>query len=286
MPPSVRDWRGLASARKSLLTIIRRFEPDIVHCHGLRSALVTLISGARPVVTVHGWGQHPTDPPGYNLIRRISLHLAPFLCEAVIAAFPGLRGWRFIPHASPRLKESRVLRLNLRDAIPTFLWLGRLDEPKRPDLFIRAIAQLSGALAVRGLVAGTGPLEGELRQLAGVSGAPVQFLGQVDDPSSALARAWGVVMLTRFQAPSLAAQEAMWCGRPVIATTSPGMRWLVGETGFLVEGLGDLVDALRKCARRETADPLGKAARARIVSILDPDSPWPVVSELYERVTS
>lgn len=129
--------------------------------------------------------------------------------------------------------------------------LGRLSRHKRVDLALRALAALSARRPhlVADVVGGGAEL-GELRVLAEELGIAtrVRFHGRVDEAEKhrLLARAdvhlcasdaegWGQVVL-----------EAAGHGVPTVARDVPGLRDSVraGETGWLVSGAADEVDAL------------------------------------------
>jgi glycosyltransferase involved in cell wall biosynthesis len=99
--------------------------------------------------------------------------------------------------------------------------VSRLDQPKRIDLLIRAMAYVKADIELR--IAGTGPQEQALRDLA--AGDPrVRLMGFLNDAE--LARAYGGARAVLF-APSeedygFITLEAMLSGKPVITTTDAG----------------------------------------------------------------
>lgn len=288
IPSTVRALRSDIEAARQLRELASRRHPDVVHCHGLRSFVITRLGARlRAFVTLHGTGQPAGDPRGYGVLRGLGVRAARRLAVGAFSAEPGIAGWRFLPHASPLLRTLEVIPEAPVDGPPEFLWLGRLDtRQKRPDLFVEALAAANERVAVRGLVAGTGPDEEAVRRTAEALGAPVEFLGHRPDVSALLARARAVVLLSRFEAVPFALQEAMWSGRPVVASRLPGADWLVGDGGELVGTVDETAEALVKLASPEVASAGGAAAARRIRTLLTPDDPWPQVEAAYVRATT
>lgn len=153
-----------------------------------------------------------------------------------------------------------------------FVTASRLDGPKRIDLLIRALR--ASSVDVPLLIAGTGPEEARLRELAG--GDPrIRFLGFVPDEELAdlYARAIAVPFVPLDEDWGLITVEAFNAGTPVITCTdSGGTTELVahGVTGWVVE---PEVAALTAAFEEAVADPdrttaMGARARtrARLVS--------------------
>jgi glycosyltransferase involved in cell wall biosynthesis len=139
------------------------------------------------------------------------------------------------------------------------LYLGRLEERKRPELAVRTLAELVRAGHPASLVlAGAGPARASLAATAselGVGGL-VRFLGRVDD-----ARKWalydGADLLlfgSTLEGFGLVVAEAQSRGLPVVAArgTATAEALRDGETGLL-------------------ADPTPPAFAAAVVQLLDPE---------------
>lgn len=288
LPKTVRDARAVTRSSRQVRELRRNLHPTVVHCHGARSFAVTRLSGlAAPYVTLHTIDRVSSDPVGYGALRRPALAALSMLAARAFAVFPGAPpGWTFLPHASGRLPDLTQLGPP-KAASPTFLWVGRLSEPKRPDLFVQAM----GALAARrtgvlGLMAGSGPQADAVRAQIDESRAPVKMLGQVDDLAPLLDQAWAVVVLAHSEGVPFALQEAMWVGRAIVASALPGARWLLGTDstgGSLVDTYQDAATALERLCDSGEAAGAGRAAAGRIRDLLGPDDPWAAVEEAYLR---
>ncbi|WP_197537375.1 glycosyltransferase [Modestobacter italicus] len=139
------------------------------------------------------------------------------------------------------------------------VFVGRLEtEQKGLDLLLHGWAAACTDLGARLLVAGTGPDERRLRDLAdelGIS-SQVDFLGWVSgaEKYELLASARLVAMPSRFETFGLVALEGMATGTPVVAFDLPCLREL------LPEGCGHRVPDM-------TADAYGEALRARYTDL-------------------
>ncbi len=286
LPVTARRGRALVTASAAIRGVERAFRPDVVHCHGARSFAATLLAGGRrPFVTLHGVLPGGSDPAGYRFVRRAGIVFCGRLAAGALAVFPDLPpGWHFFPHASPRLATlEQVGPMPGHD--PVFVCLGSLEDRKHPERFIEVMAALRRAgLAARGILAGSGPLEPALRQQVAATGATVDFAGQVEEVGPLLEQAWAVVLLSDSEGVPFVLQEAMWSGRPVVCSSLPGTRWLLGDPplgGVVVDTPGEVFQALSRLRDKHEAERAGRMAAARIRALLSTDDPWPAVEQMY-----
>ncbi|MGA4986915.1 glycosyltransferase family 4 protein [Nonomuraea bangladeshensis] len=135
------------------------------------------------------------------------------------------------------------------------------------------------------VVAGEGPLRGELERRIAAEGLPVRLLGNRDDVPDLLGAATAVVTATRWEGQPLSIREALMAGKPVIATAVGGIPEIVGDAGILVP-YGD-VPALRAAVRMlleepGTAERLAAAAVRRGQEMPDGDEAVESVLNVYE----
>ena len=147
-----------------------------------------------------------------------------------------------------------------REAVPTFLYLGRLKRYKGVELIVRALARLRAeGVDARVIVAGRGEHLDALKELTRRLGADdrVTFPGFVTEEEKRLLfrRSWANLFPSPKEGWGITNLEAAACGTPSIASDSPGLRESVrhGRTGLLVPH-GD-VAALAAAMRRLTDDP-------------------------------
>ncbi len=140
---------------------------------------------------------------------------------------------------------------------PTLLSVGHLIDRKGHDRVIGALARLPEPACL--LVAGGGPLEGELRRLAdrlGV-GARVRFLGLL--PPSELPAVYGaadvLVLASSREGWANVLLEAMACGTPAVVSPIPGNVEVVrsAEAGLIAEA--NTAESLATAIGRILANP-------------------------------
>jgi glycosyltransferase involved in cell wall biosynthesis len=157
----------------------------------------------------------------------------------------------------------------VRSEMPVFAYLGRLKRYKSVDLVIRGFAR-AAVPGSRLEIAGAGDYRSELERLAASLDLAdrVTFLGRISEPEKLqlLRRAWALVFTSPKEGWGITNLEAAACGKPVVASDSPGIRESVrhGSTGYLTAH-GD-VDALaasmqRIASSRSLVEELGRQAR-------------------------
>ncbi len=131
-----------------------------------------------------------------------------------------------------------------------FVSVGRLDSAKRTRLIVEAMLRAETTLPLK--IAGTGPEEAALRELAG-GDKRIEFLGFVNDRDAVdlYANALAAIYTPYDEDYGLVAIEAMASGKPVLTTTDAGgpNEFVVdGETGYVVapeaEALAERIDYL------------------------------------------
>ena len=257
-----------------------------MHAHGLRAgafaALALLGWAARPalVVTVHN-----APPVGrtarlsYEVLERICARRAVLMLGAsadLVARLKNLGAAEVTQFDVPAPRGQPPTAAEVAKALadvgaagrPVVLAAGRLAPQKSLDVLVDAAArwQHRQPRPVT-VIAGDGPLAGELRAQAARTGADVRLLGPRPDVPALLAIADVVVVPSRWEARALIVQEAMRAGRPLVATRTGGIPELTGEDAAVLIPPGD-PDALAAAVCAVLDDPqlaarLGQAARAR-----------------------
>ena len=136
------------------------------------------------------------------------------------------------PDDSPA--QSRALLDTPREA-PLLLAMGRLHSAKAHDVTLKALVKIPDAVL---WIAGTGPLEGDLRELAHDLGVAdrVRWLGWRNDAGALYRAADIVVFPSRVEPLGNVVIQAWAYGKPVIAAEAAGPKVLIrdGQDGLLV----------------------------------------------------
>jgi len=273
-----------------LCRLLRRERPHVVHTHQwgtlLEGAVAARLAGVPRLVH----GEHGTlDVRRRNvwaqrvLWRRVDrmLSVSSRLAERMARdiGFPlsritvirnGLDLDRFQPRED---KAAAKLALGIEPNTLLIGTVGRTVPVKDHATFLRAVGLLqSTGTRCSVVIAGTGPLLEETRQLArSLDLHDVRMLGTRDDVDAVLSAFDIFVLSSLSEGLSNTIQEAMASGLPVVATQVGGADELVvdGQTGILVPPAdpGALADALVTLVRDvERRNLFGRAGHARAKS--------------------
>jgi glycosyltransferase involved in cell wall biosynthesis len=131
----------------------------------------------------------------------------------------------FAGHSSPAAGRSLRTKLSISPDQRVVVFAGRLVELKRPLDLVDALGLLARrGTAVSLLVAGSGPLEDEIRRRAMEVGVSVYFLGfQNQSAMPAVYAAADVLALpSAHETWGLVVNEALACGTPVVVSDAVG----------------------------------------------------------------
>ena len=196
--------------------------------------------------------------------------------------------------ARKRSKEEARKSLSLPPDSVVIAAIGNLHEYKGYEHLLRAMPKLL-KLCPKAcvLVAGTGPLEADLKSLAILLGVERQvlFLGFCNDVSLLLDCADVYVQPSLVEAFPIAILEASGSGLPVVATSIGGVPEAIlnGKTGILVppKDSASLAAALETLAlNRDLCEAMGEAGRQRVASLFTRELMVSKTTEVYERVLS
>lgn len=282
-------------------------DADLVHAHGLHASFrAALALGGRRVRTplVVTWHDR-THAQGaraqlLRVLERRVMRAATVVLGATAelvdeARRTGARDARLgpaalpaRPHRPPGLQDPDRPHPKIRAELgavarPLLIAVGSLERHRGYDVLLdaaRTWRRLDPAPLV--VVAGEGPLRGELQRRIENEGLPVLLLGSRDDVPELLAAADLAVLPSRREARSVLAQEALHARVPLVASDVGGVPDLVGDAAELVppgdaEALADaVVRLLADPARLETLKNAGVRQAAT----------WPTEDETVAQVLS
>ena len=269
VPSMVRAVRpiGDSCALGSLISLMRRFKPDIVHTHTAKAGVLGRIAAwaARcPVVIhgLHGTTFHPGQSwPVRRAIIRLERMLAPlttaymsvstelselYLSERIgqpeqyvtvrsgmdLSAFEAVTDW------GPAEVRAKKTELGLPAQLPLAVMVCRLEPRKRVDRLIHAAAQLKQAgLKACFAIAGEGPSRDALEALVTQLDVEdsVHFLGFREDVPEVLAASSAVCLTSAWEGLPRAFIQARIVGRMIVCFDVNGAHEAVtdGVNGFI-----------------------------------------------------
>ena len=236
---AVRTWRRL---RSELL----EFRPSVLQCYLAHANVAGAMAGSYANVphiltgirvaegrsNWHNWLSRRTD----RLVTRhvcVSESVAHYAAERMslprekLVVIPnGVDVNRFEAVVPWRLSE-----LGLAADRRMLLFVGRLDEQKRPDWLLQRMPDLAQRLPDHDLVvAGQGPLQHRLQQLVEQLslGGRIHLLGWRKDVPQLLAAAEMLLVTSAWEGMPGVVLEAMAAAKPVVATEVHGVAELLG----------------------------------------------------------
>ena len=287
---SLKMRKGLADPRGWIVfnCWLKQEAPDVVHAHLAHAAWLSRWSrlGAPVRVVMDTLHSCSTGTVGRRLGYRWSgwlpdkvtavshavakAHLsAGTVSRSKLAVLPNgvdTREWR--PDEADRTALRRELGVDRE-----FLWLaaGRLEPVKDYPTLLEAFAKVG--TSARLAIAGSGPLESQLRELAVRLEVEkrTRFLGFAPDVLRWMRAADGFVLSSRLEGLPMVLLEAAACGLPAVATGIAGTREVIvdGETGWLAEAGSSaaLEGAMTRTMRAspEERKAMGERARWRAI---------------------
>ncbi len=311
LPIDIGDRLGLRTLFQavSIARSARRAGVDIIHAHGYKAAVPTVIAArmarVRSVVTGHN-----LFPENASLPARISLRLVAACADKVIAV-SGALGGSLIAAGVDQGKVAVVpcgidtdacaggdgpaarRSIDIATSEPMVLAVARLTGVKGIEFLIRAAGWIGEKRSdVRFVVAGDGPDRAELEHVAeGVAPGAFKFLGYREDVRDLVAAADVVAVPSLAEGYGLMAAEAMAAGRAVVASRVGGLADNIsdGVTGVLVapgdpEALAVAIMSLLDSPEKRAA--LGEAAREYAQRELGIEKMFRQTEEVYRCVVS
>ena len=247
-------WR----ASSELMTLMARYHVDVLHTHNCYADCVgALAARRRPVKTVTtlyvwsplGWKRNLIQQVNRYAIRSFDLitaHCDDTYRKTLALGFPPEKVKTLIcgfqaqsVQLSRGERERRREKLGASPEDVVLINVARLYPEKEQAFLLRAFRRLlQNCPQARLWIAGVGPLENDLRNLAAQLGLDpfVRFLGFVNDLPSLLALPDIQVNTSSTEGVPLAICSGMAARLPIVATAVGGLREVIksGESGILV----------------------------------------------------
>lgn len=279
---------------------------DVIHAHSSKGGFLARVAAllARRIevciFTPHAWSFWAGGRLERRLYRLLE-RLAARWCRTIVVVsdderVAGLAArigkpeqYRVIPNGVEPEEFSAT-----PDPVPgRVLMVGRLARQKRPDVAIRAFAQVRERHPSATLhLVGDGPLRSDVEALVAELGLrdSVELLGVRRDVPSLLSRATCLLLTSDYEGCPYSILEAMAAATPVVATSVGGVPEFVDErSGMLVEPrrpdavAGALSDLLQSPDR---AREMGLAGRERVKREFTLRTMTDAVSALYGEVAA
>lgn len=288
----------------ALIRHLRRFRPNVVHCHDTawrKTAQACRLAGVPCVWTMHGYLQDWVKA-GAGWMRRCARDTA-FLV-GVDATVRELirrkvcaeeRKVIHVPNGVPDLYHEQQPPVQWGAPIPAEAMrigmVSRLEPPKDPWTLVEAFAMVQQKVGQAHLLfVGDGSLSEEVGRFASERGLAqrVHLLGRRTDVAAILHHLHVFVLSSESEGQSLAILEAMSAQRPIVATDVGGNSILLdgGRCGILVpprnpHALAEAI--LELLTNRERAQRLARNARQRFLEHFTIDAMGMRYLEVYEQ---
>ena len=295
--------RSLILSALKLAALVRRERCEHIHAHfTLLTAAAAIVAARLLGITCsfvgHGTDvyKHPIDLP----LKLASADLAVAVCadmqRDMQTMAPGARVG--LVHCGIEPERFQPVAGTLGD-LRRFLFVGRLIECKGVQDLIDAISLLPAEDPVRLDVVGDGPMRdareqrardaGVARQVRFLGAKPAEWLQQQGPRYLAFAGAFKRGSDGTRDTGPVVVKEAMAMGLPIVATTSMGLKEMLGPECALQTTPGDvpaLAEALRSVSAYEPAQlhAMGDAARRRVMRLFTADAQSAELSALIESV--
>ena len=269
-----KDWATVYKIRN----IIKKWRPDIVHCHSSKAGIVGRIAafmeGVPSVFTAHGWAFTEGVPffkrVLYSVIENVMLNITSkcfcvseydrclakkwFLRDShkIITVHNGI--------GDDGLQRDAIVRMLDNGSILRLIMVGRFSKQKDHMLLIKSVYDINKKYPgqVHLSLVGDGELFAAANQyvVANNLGDFIVLLGESTCDDSLLTQSDVFCLISNYEGLPISIIEAMRAGLPVIASDVGGNNELVvdGVNGYLVSR-GDrkgLVQAIEKLIKDRT----------------------------------
>jgi glycosyltransferase involved in cell wall biosynthesis len=294
---------SLGSASSTPETVRLARNCDIIHSHTFASALggdfAAAVFGRPHVITVHSshFLRLARNPAMRNIMKLLLMKAGALLSTS--EEIDGVVG-SMLPDSFTRPIVNGIDTETFRPSEPclarprdefVIVCPRRLVHKNGVEYLVRALPLVKKELPVRAYLAGDGPLRRDLEALSAGLGVRenIHFMGSVENAKmpNVYSSADLIVIPSLVEATSIAALEAMSCGRVVAASRVGGLPEIIDESvGILFESGSPeaAAEAVLKAARETDREALGRAARERVLANWSIQSMVDVHMEIYTKL--
>lgn len=272
MPKRVMDVRKMIASHSALRRILRAKKFDAIVAYGFRSCLLLALSHTPSTKFFVNIGQFPKQR-----IKRYLLSIMSKTSHIAITSSTGSVGWTFAPFLTADAATISRTKFQTGTFPPVVVWFGRLDSPKRPDVWLEIFSALKERLPIQGRIVGAGPYLGQLKRQVQERQLPISFHGW-----SSASTAFRNASLSIFWSDSegqlpVAAQESIMCGVPILVNRLASIDDFCGrEFRGVVSDVSDAVEGAYQILRGDSESVwqdqrrllLGRSAATDMTSLL------------------
>lgn len=280
--------------------IIRDEQPDIMHCHSSVAGFLCRLAVRNKIPTLftaHGWGFNI----GVGWIQKwiaimaekmVSSYTTKIICVSQFVKDLGLQ-YRIAQKEKFEViyngVELQAVNNKKHDGI-NIMFVGRLAEPKQPDILLQAIQSLGKHIPedIHVDIVGDGPKKEMLKEyIDAYDLSQVATLHGTLNRSDIFSKLYTTdifVLISKWEGLPITILEAMSCGIPVVVSNVGGIKEVVdGQNGFLVKNIDDVRGALKMLIKDETLRiDLGHNAVEKIKQNYSVDIMLKKVETLYQ----
>ncbi len=259
-------------AMKRIIEVASIFNPDIIACHSSIAGFWTRLAIKNRIPTVftaHGWGFTDGVPRIKKRIVALAERVAQKYCNRIICVSEYDRQ---LAIKNKVAKEDKLITIHNGvelfqrekvDSAINIVFVGRLSNPKDPELLIQAFSELKESNTNLFIIGG-GEKEEKIKRMGGDN---IQITGSLTraETLSKLKNADIFVLTSNYEGFPITILEAMSFGLPVIASDVGGVSEIVDDSvGYLIKR-GDKEELKRTLKELITNKSLReeKGARAR-----------------------
>lgn len=276
--------------------LIRTYHPDIIHAHDRTASIVCAIAAGRiPVISQ----LHNNSP----LMKRISAKTAIYgisclkykeilgVSEAVFDEFVFGKVFRKKEHVVGNPIDLNRIREKSEEPIECkeydVCYLGRLDPPKNPLLFLQSIRLLCDKQPeIKVAMIGDGEMAKDVKEAVVNQSLSknISLLGFQKNPYPFLKKSKLFCITSTWEGFGLAAVEALALGKPVIATPVGGLKDIITEQcGMFCETAEEFSDAIEQLLdNKDLYRILSNGALKRAGELDNMESYISKIKELYD----